>query len=87
MLTNNFCITCKKWLCDQQLPANCSANNNCFDDHPRYIKVTFVDGILIGSPKTICGHKAHQVALEADGALKRGWRCSESDDISSMSTP
>jgi len=92
MLTNNFCITCKKWLCDQQLPANRSANNNCFDDDPRYIKITFDDGILSGSPKTICGifscwHKAHQVALEADGALKRGWRCSESDDISSMSTP
>ena len=55
MLTNNFCITCKKWLCDQQLPANRSANNNCFDDDPRYIKITFDDGILGGLPKTICG--------------------------------
>jgi hypothetical protein len=49
---------------DQQLPANCSAYNNCFDDDPSYIKITFYDGILSGWPKTICGifscwHKVH----------------------------
>ncbi len=92
MLTNNFCIVCKKWLCDQQLPANRAMNNN--SDDPKYVKISLDDGVISGTTKTICGifscwHKAHQAALEADGAFKRGWRCNESygDDISSMSSP
>jgi len=92
MLTNNFCIVCKKWLCDQQLPANRDLNKD--NDDPKFIKITLDDGMISGRTKTICGifscwHKTHQVALEADGALKRGWRCCESngDDTSSMSSP
>jgi len=92
MLTNNFCIVCKKWLCDQQLPANRVINTD--NDDPKLIKITLDDGMISGRTKTICGifscwHKTHQVALEADGALKRGWRCCESngDDTSSMSSP
>jgi hypothetical protein len=72
MLTKNFCIVCKKWLCDQQLPANRVLNKD--NDDPKFIKITLDDGMISGTMKTICGifscwHKAHQVALEADGAF------------------
>lgn len=90
-LTNIFCIVCKRWLCDPQLAANRSQENT---DDPKFIKITFHDGEdRDADVDAICGvfscwHKAHQAALEADGALERGWHCSEiEDNVSSMGSP
>jgi hypothetical protein len=51
-----------------------------------FIKISFTDG---NSSKCkdvnaicailSCWHKAHQAALEDDGALERGWHCYESE--------
>jgi hypothetical protein len=71
-ITNNFCILCKKWLCDPQL----AANRGMQSDDPKYITITFDDGTVTGSVNKICAvfscwHKSHQTALNADGALAR----------------
>jgi hypothetical protein len=88
MMTNIFCIVCKKWLCDPQLAAN---RGSAVSEDPKYIKIN-LDGALSGMETSICAifscwHKAHQAALEEDGALERGWHYYEnSDDISSMAS-
>ncbi len=87
-IMNFFCILCKKWLCDPQLAANCSIMQS---DDPKYVTITFDDGKLSGKEKRICAiyscwHKSHHAALEADGALARGFHCIENfeSEISSM---
>jgi hypothetical protein len=44
MAINIFCIVCKKWLCDPQLVANCSDNDQIATNNPRYITISFDDG-------------------------------------------
>jgi hypothetical protein len=86
-IMNIFCILCKKWLCDPQLAASRSMQS----DDPKYIKITFDDGKLSGKEKRICTiyscwHKSYPAALEANGALARGFHCSEQfeSEIGSM---
>ncbi len=90
MLTNIFCIVCKKWLYNPQSTANRSDGNS---DDPRYIKIRFDNQGVTGKTESICTiyscwHKLHQVALEAGGALSRGWQCSfntkKDDDCSTL---
>ena len=92
MQTNTFCIVCKRWLCDPQLAANRA--NHDYNDDPKFIKINFQDGALgdDAEANTICAifscwHKAHRAALEADGALERGWHCDDSNGGSSMDSP
>jgi hypothetical protein len=62
-------------------------------DDPKFIKITFDDGKQSGKEATIyavysCCHKAHQAALEANGAEEQGWHIDDNDinDISSLSS-
>jgi hypothetical protein len=84
MQTSTFCIVCKRWFCDPQLTANRSQKNG--DKEPKFIKISFSDGNCseYKDVNAICAifsswHKAHQAALEDDGALERGWHCYESE--------
>lgn len=84
-LTNVFCIGCRKWLCSPQFPVNRGSKNK---DDPKYIKLLF-EGSDYVEKEEICGyyscwHKSHRAALEAEGALARGW-CF--DDTVSVLTP
>lgn len=51
MLTNIFCIVCKKWLCNPQSAAN-QSDGNCED--PKYIKIRFDNQGGTGKTETIC---------------------------------
>ncbi len=72
-LTNIFYIVSERRLCDPQLAANQSQEDS---DDPKFIKITFHDGeVRDADTNTICAvfscwRKAHQAALEADGALE-----------------
>jgi hypothetical protein len=48
------------------------------EEDPKYLKIVFDDGSVSGEEYSIvtvfsCWHKSHQDALEASGALERGW--------------
>jgi len=62
-LTNNFCITCRRWLCSPHLPAN-RTNSKKFDMN-NYAKGEEICGVLS------CSLKGHQKALEKDGTRHR----------------
>jgi len=97
--TNYFCIICKKWLCDPQLAASrpkaldkngeeCRKVSGM--DDPKFIQISFDDRVRFGKKDPVCAvfscwHKAHQTALEANGAFERG--LSYDDDMSCMSSP
>jgi hypothetical protein len=51
MMTNVFCIVCKKWLCDPQLAANRGLGTS---EDPKYVKINFGDGALSGAETSIC---------------------------------
>ncbi len=90
-ITNTFCIKCKTWLCNPQLAANRGSDKEnsvgLNEMDPKFIMIQFDDGRTIEKKETICAifscwHKFHQAALEADGALARGWLLG--DDCSSL---
>jgi len=87
-LTNIFCITCRRWFCSPQLPANREDGKSGTDD-PKYIKIAH-KGINGKKDEEMCAvfscwHKGHQTALDEDGAFSRGWRNFD-DDVSSMTS-
>ena len=89
-LTNNFCITCRRWLCSPHLPANRTNSKKPGPvDAPRFVKFKF-DGNNYVKGEEICGVlscwlKGHQKALEKDGACQRGW-CEFDDECSSITS-
>lgn len=71
-LTNIFCISCRRWFCSPQLPANREDGKSGTDD-PKYIK-TVHKGINGKKDEEMCAvfscwHKRHQTALDEDGAF------------------
>jgi len=91
MMTNFFCISCRKWLCSPQLAANREMERNGkLSDDPSYFKIIFT-GDENKKGEEICGvyscwHKAHEAAWEEDGAFARGWRNHFDDDCSSLTS-
>jgi hypothetical protein len=78
--TNVFCINCKKWLCNVQLPVNrTTEETECSDANmidSRYVSITFENEKITGKKQNICAiyscwHKSHQACLEKEGVLVR----------------
>jgi hypothetical protein len=87
-LTNVYCISCRKWLCDPRLAAKRTDSSNNSGD-PKYIKISFDDGMKRDSICGIfsCWHKSHHAALDFEGALNRDGQYSyDLDEISSMTS-